>query len=80
MGTNPFDAFDALAPLATVPGVLLNKSVKYLPPTTCGLPPLSPTNNLSPLFACVPPPLSVTPTSPNCKDDGAVVPVDLLLL
>ena len=33
---------------------ILNKSVKYLPPTTCGLPALSPTNNLSPLFACVP--------------------------
>ena len=55
IATKPFAAVDALAPLATEPAVLVNRSVKYLPPTTCGLPALSPTNNLSPLFACVPP-------------------------
>ena len=60
--------------------MLVNKSVKYLPPITCGFPALSPTNNLSPLLPCVPPPLRVTPSSPNCKDDGADVPVDLFIL
>ena len=45
---------------------------------TSTLPALSPTNSLSPLFACVPDPPMVKPSSPKLRLDGAVAPVDLL--
>ena len=74
--TNPFAAVVGFACPATKPGAMLNKSVKYLPPISCGLPELSPANNLPPLLPWFPTPM-VSPNSPKFRVPGAVVPVDL---
>ena len=63
---------------ATKPGAILNKSVKYLPPTSPTSSLLLPTNNLSPLLPKVPTP-TVTANSPKFRELGAVIPVDLFI-
>ena len=79
IGTNPFASVDGFCCPATLPGSILNKSVKYLPPISCGLLELSPANTLPPLLPCVPTP-TVKPNSPKFRVPGADVPVDLLTL
>ena len=79
IATNPFAAVVGFAWLATLPGSILNKSVKYLPPTTCALDALSPANSLPPELLAVPTPI-VSPSSPKFKLLGGVIPVDLFTL
>ena len=79
IGTNPLAPVVGLTWPSTLPGSILNKSVKYLPPITWGFDALSPANTLPPKLPCVPTP-TVKPNSPKFRLPGADVPVDLLTL